>query len=149
MAKTKLVANKEETDVSTLKISDLKKLMEEKGIEGRSKITKKADMIEIINLHNRNTDKEEIKKFIASKTKTASTPKAEQESVTDVQEEPVLKYEYEDELLKQVLILSKKIGKNIKLCAHQSLEDVAFKKKWIKELERINQDIENMYKSVS
>jgi len=155
MARTKLVPNKEENDLSNLKISDLKKLMEEKGIEGRSKVTKKADMIELIQLYEKNPDKDEIKKFIASKTKAPESKELKQETEPEKQLEPKeqheecdLKHEYQDELLKQVIILSKKIGKNIKLCAHQSLEDSDFKKKWLKELFQINQRIENIKDSI-
>jgi hypothetical protein len=126
-----MASPKSENDISTLRIPELKKLMEQKGIEGRSKITKKADMIQLIHLHNQNTKKEEIKNFIGSKTSNKA------QSVE-------LKHQYDDQDLEQILILSKRIGKSLKLYAHQCVEDEDFKKKWLKELYRIEQEITSL-----
>jgi hypothetical protein len=61
MARTKIV-KENETSYSKMTVGELKKLMEERKIEGRSKITKKEALVKVLETYDQDPeDKDAIK----------------------------------------------------------------------------------------
>ena len=82
MARTKIV--KDDSPYSKLGVGELKKLLEERKIDGRSKLTKKEGMVKVLDLYDQDPeDKAAIKALIAeigTPKKTASTEKSKDET---------------------------------------------------------------------
>ena len=137
-----------EDEYNQMTLTQLKKKMEEKKIEGRSKITRKADMIAMLRLVDSNVDEDEVKNFVSQKSSAPKSAKSkskekEPEEVKSTEEPIVLKHQYEPELAK-ILFVTKKIGAMLKSGAHESSENQEFKKVWLKYLLKIEKEMKSV-----